>query len=217
VRPSHADCAAAMDWLRDGVHGHQFRRPGHASESEIGCAYPASSPAGAPPLPEGATARGAQVLERCQRGSGQPVERRPHPAIRAAHVGRDAPHVRTRSAGASPTTLAATDRGCPGRPGTHEANGRGGAAVGHGVRATSSTGGAPRQVGQGTSADHARQRPLTERELQTLGLLFTGLTEVGAAERLGKSLWMVKNYRRHAYQKLGARSRAEARARLSTR
>jgi len=69
--------------------------------------------------------------------------------------------------------------------------------------------GAPAQPG-GNGASRSLEDPLSERELEVLGLLASGKTNSEVAGELFVSVGTVKSHTGNIYRKLGARNRADA-------
>jgi ATP/maltotriose-dependent transcriptional regulator MalT len=68
----------------------------------------------------------------------------------------------------------------------------------------------PRAVEGGNGASHRLEDPLSEREIEVLGLLASGKTNSEVAGELFVSVGTVKSHTGNIYRKLGARNRTDA-------
>lgn len=64
--------------------------------------------------------------------------------------------------------------------------------------------------GMGTTIRLGEAQGLSDREVEILGLITQGLTNIEIAERCFLSINSVKTYIRHAYRKIGVRDRSQA-------
>ncbi len=81
-------------------------------------------------------------------------------------------------------------------------------------RGLSGSGSAPLEVESGDDGTlHGLEDPLSEREIEVLGLLASGKTNSEAARDLFISVGTIKSHTGNIYRKLGAKNRAEALAR----